>query len=57
MTSPSNDFVQSFARGLMVIRSFDATAPSQTLSQVAASTGLSAPPHVVPTPWWKKATP
>ncbi|MDN5784696.1 MAG: helix-turn-helix domain-containing protein, partial [Corynebacterium casei] len=41
MTSPSSDFVQSFARGLMVIRSFDASAPSQTLSQVAASTGLS----------------
>ncbi|MFH0411937.1 IclR family transcriptional regulator C-terminal domain-containing protein [Corynebacterium sp. L4756] len=41
MTSPSNDFVQSFARGLMVIRSFDASAPSQTLSQVASSTGLS----------------
>ena len=41
MTSPSSDFVQSFARGLMVIRSFDATAPSQTLSQVAAATGLS----------------
>jgi len=41
MVSPSSDFVQSFARGLMVIRSFDATAPSQTLSQVAAATGLS----------------
>ncbi|WP_313549157.1 IclR family transcriptional regulator C-terminal domain-containing protein [Corynebacterium sp.] len=41
MTSPSSDFVQSFARGLMVIRSFDAAAPSQTLSQVAGSTGLS----------------
>src|SRR5699024_11050830 len=41
MTSPSSDFVQSVARGLMVIRSFGATAPSQTRSQGAAATGLS----------------
>lgn len=33
--------VQSFERGLAVIRSFSADAPRQTLSQVARSTGLS----------------
>jgi IclR family pca regulon transcriptional regulator len=33
--------VQSFARGLQVIRSFSASAPSQTLSEVAARAGLS----------------
>jgi IclR family pca regulon transcriptional regulator len=32
--------VQSFARGLEVIRSFSAQAPQQTLSEVAAATGL-----------------
>jgi IclR family pca regulon transcriptional regulator len=32
--------VQSFARGLEVIRSFSAAAPQQTLSEVAARTGL-----------------
>lgn len=32
--------VQSFARGLAVIRAFDADAPSQTLSDVARRTGL-----------------
>jgi IclR family pca regulon transcriptional regulator len=32
--------VQSFARGLEVIRSFSARAPRQTLTEVAASTGL-----------------
>lgn len=32
--------MQSFARGLEVIRSFSATAPQQTLSDVAARTGL-----------------
>jgi IclR family transcriptional regulator, pca regulon regulatory protein len=37
---PSDTFVQSFARGLAVIRSFDAQTPSQTLSEVAARTGL-----------------
>lgn len=37
---PSDSYVQSFARGLAVIRSFGADAPSQTLSQVAARTGL-----------------
>ncbi len=33
-------FVQSFAKGLMVIRTFSAQAPHQTLSEVAARTGL-----------------
>lgn len=37
---PGDSYVQSFARGLEVIRSFSATAPTQTLSEVAASTGL-----------------
>lgn len=37
---PSDSYVQSFARGLEVIRSFSATAPQQTLSEVAARTGL-----------------
>lgn len=41
MTGNSPDFVQSFARGLSVIRSFSAEAPAQTLSDVAARTGLS----------------
>lgn len=37
---PSDSYVQSFARGLEVIRSFNASTPSQTLSEVAAKTGL-----------------
>lgn len=37
---PGDSYVQSFARGLEVIRSFSATAPQQTLSAVAAATGL-----------------
>ena len=37
---PSDSYVQSFARGLAVIRSFGAGAPSQTLSEVATRTGL-----------------
>ncbi|MBU1361422.1 MAG: helix-turn-helix domain-containing protein [Gammaproteobacteria bacterium] len=37
---PGDSYVQSFARGLQVIRSFSASAPSQTLSEVAAATGL-----------------
>jgi IclR family pca regulon transcriptional regulator len=37
---PGDSYVQSFARGLQVIRSFDAQAPRQTLSAVAARTGL-----------------
>lgn len=32
--------MQSFARGLQVIRSFSAQAPQQTLSEVAQHTGL-----------------
>ena len=35
------DFVQSLERGLAVIRVFDADHPKLTLSEVAASTGLS----------------
>ncbi len=38
---PGDGYVQSFARGLEVIRSFHAQAPRQTLSEVAASSGLS----------------
>lgn len=37
---PGDSYVQSFARGLEVIRSFSATTPQQTLSEVAAQTGL-----------------
>lgn len=37
---PSDSYVQSFARGLEVIRSFSASTPQQTLSEVAARTGL-----------------
>ncbi len=38
---PGDSYVQSFARGLEVIRSFSADTPQQTLSEVAARTGLS----------------
>jgi IclR family transcriptional regulator, pca regulon regulatory protein len=38
---PSDSYVQSFARGLEVIRSFSATARRQTLSEVATRSGLS----------------
>jgi IclR family pca regulon transcriptional regulator len=37
---PGDSYVQSFARGLEVIRSFSAQAPEQTLSEVATRTGL-----------------
>lgn len=37
---PSDRYVQSFARGLQVIRSFDAAHPAQTLTEVAQRTGL-----------------
>ena len=37
---PGDSYVQSFARGLAVIRSFSTEAPQQTLSQVAAHSGL-----------------
>ena len=37
---PSDSYVQSFARGLEVIRSFGAAAPRQTLTEVADATGL-----------------
>ena len=38
--APGDSYVQSFARGLQVIRSFSANAPHQTLSEVAAGSGL-----------------
>src|SRR5689334_10461036 len=38
--APGDSYVQSFARGLQVIRSFSASTPRQTLSEVAAATGL-----------------
>src|SRR3982751_3123897 len=37
---PGDAYVQSFARGLEVIRSFSASAPRQTLTDVATRTGL-----------------
>ena len=37
---PGDSYVQSFARGLAVIRSFSASAPRQTLSEVAGASGL-----------------
>ena len=37
---PGDSYVQSFARGLAVLRSFGADAPAQTLSEVAGRTGL-----------------
>lgn len=40
MTARGPDFVQSLERGLSVIRSFDADHPEQTLSEVAASAGV-----------------
>ncbi|MFZ2527467.1 MAG: IclR family transcriptional regulator C-terminal domain-containing protein [Rhodococcus sp. (in: high G+C Gram-positive bacteria)] len=36
----SPDFVQSLARGLAVVKAFDAAQPRQTLSDVAKTTGL-----------------
>ena len=38
--APGDSYVQSFARGLQVIRAFNASAPRQTLSEVAARSGL-----------------
>src|SRR5688500_2424824 len=37
---PGDSYVQSFARGLEVIRSFSAAAPRQTLTEVAGRAGL-----------------
>jgi IclR family transcriptional regulator, pca regulon regulatory protein len=37
---PGDSYVQSFARGLAVIRTFDAGRPEQTLTDVAAAAGL-----------------
>lgn len=39
-TSESGDFVQSFARGLEVIRAFDSQHPQLTLSEVARRAGI-----------------
>lgn len=39
--APGDSYVQSFARGLEVIRSFSAQSPRQTLSEVALRSGLS----------------
>jgi IclR family pca regulon transcriptional regulator len=38
--TPGDEYVQSLARGLAVIRTFNGDAPRQTLSQVAARAGL-----------------
>lgn len=38
---PGDSYVQSFARGLAVIRAFSAAAPRQTLTEVAKRCGLS----------------
>jgi IclR family pca regulon transcriptional regulator len=38
--APGDSYVQSFARGLQVIRSFNADAPRQTLTEVANRSGL-----------------
>lgn len=38
--TPGDSYVQSFARGLEVIRSFSARSPKQTLTEVAGRTGL-----------------
>ena len=38
--APGDNHVQSFARGLAVIRSFNASAPAQTITDVATATGL-----------------
>jgi IclR family transcriptional regulator, pca regulon regulatory protein len=38
---PGDSYVQSFARGLEVIRSFSAESPQQTLTEVAERSGLS----------------
>ena len=37
---PGDSYVQSFARGLAVIRTFSAEAPRQTLTEVARRCGL-----------------
>ena len=37
---PGDSYVQSLAKGLAVIRSFNTSRPTQTLSQVAEATGL-----------------
>jgi IclR family transcriptional regulator, pca regulon regulatory protein len=39
-SAPSDSYVQSFARGLAVIRAFSSDAPVQTLTEVASRAGL-----------------
>ena len=39
-TRPGDGYVQSFARGLAVIRAFDSAHPSMTLSEVAEAAGI-----------------
>ena len=41
LQAPGDSYVQSFARGLQVIRCFSAQAPEQTLTEVASRAGLS----------------
>ena len=41
LPAPGDSYVQSFARGLQVICSFSVQAPQQTLTEVAARSGLS----------------
>lgn len=41
VSDPSGGYVQSLARGLMVIRAFDESNPEMTLSEVARATDLS----------------
>src|SRR3977135_1339522 len=38
--APGDSYVQSFARGLEVIRTFSADSPLQTLTEVAGRSGL-----------------
>ncbi|KEI43970.1 IclR family transcriptional regulator [Saccharopolyspora rectivirgula] len=40
-SSPGGEYVQSLARGLMVIRAFNESHPEMTLSEVARETGMS----------------
>lgn len=40
LREPSGQYVQSLARGLSVIRAFDADRPEMTLSEIARATGL-----------------
>lgn len=53
----SDQYVQSLARGLAVIRAFDANNPVMTLSEVAARTDLTrATARRFLYTWWSSAT-